>query len=179
MRSWGAGASALFLKVVNSGVPGRRPCRSFRRAGHRAASLRRSDWEIAHFHALRRSPRAGRASRGAAPWKDGLIVSTLRFIDRWRGGLARAQSWRASLLNCPRIAAYRGKICSHGRRLLRPSGIMLPQKCRAARPDFPRTAMACIAGVREDLCGRLSAVEVRLGSRRRNRRADGGCHDNA
>src|SRR5439155_481729 len=83
--------------VVSRGVPGRRPCCSVRRAGHRAACLRRSDWEITQFHALRRSPRAGRASRGAAPWKGGLIVSTLRFIDRWRGGLARAQSWRASL----------------------------------------------------------------------------------
>src|SRR5207245_4367745 len=114
----GAGGSALFLKVVNSGVPGRRPCCSFRRAGHRAACLRRSDWEITQFHALRRSPRAGRASRGAAPWKGGLIVSTLRFIDPWRGGLTRAQSRRATLLNCPRIAPYRGKICSHGRRLL-------------------------------------------------------------
>src|SRR5262249_47714951 len=56
-------------------------------------------------------------------------------------------------------------------------GIMFPQEGRAGRPDFPRTAVAGVAGVGEDLRGGLAGIEVCLGPRRMSRRQRGGGKD--
>ena len=89
----------------------------------------------------------------------------------------RPQRRRTPLLNRPRIAADRGEIGSHGGGCARTGGIMIPQKCRARGLDFPWTAVTRVAGIGEDLRGRLSGVEVRLCPCRRNPHPGGGRDD--
>src|SRR5205823_13729631 len=52
----------------------------------------------------------------------------------------------------------------HGGGVPPAGGIMFPQKTRAGRLELPRTAVAGVAGVGEDLRRRLAGVEVRLGA---------------
>jgi hypothetical protein len=54
---------------------------------------------------------------------------------------------------------------------------MFPQESRARWPNFPRTAVARVAGIGENLRGRLAGVEIRLGLRRRIRRHGGSGDD--
>src|SRR5215510_918925 len=170
---------ALFLEVLDGVRP--RRCRhdSLRRTSLADASRRDSDWQIARFHALGGTTRTGCARRGRA--RRGLALlrrpTAVALVGPRRGRLARAQGWGPPLLDRPRIAADRGEISGHGRGFPRAGGIMFPQEGRAGRPDFPRTAVAGVAGVGEDLRGGLAGIEVCLGPRRMRRRQGGGGDD--
>src|SRR5262249_60559942 len=73
-----------------------------------------------------------------------------------RGRLARTQRRRPPLLDRPGVAPDRGKISGHGRRFPGAGGIMFPQESRARGPNFPRAAVARVAGIGEYLRGRLA-----------------------
>jgi hypothetical protein len=140
-----------------------------RRARLGAVFWRGSDREVARLYALRWTTRS-RHRAAAVRRSRCLIVCGFGLIGPWRGSLTRPQCGRPPLLNRPCITSNRGEIGSHGRGCAGAGSIMLPQKCRAGRPDFPRTAVTRVAGIGEDLRGRLSGVEVRLCPCRRNRR---------
>src|SRR5262245_15653952 len=156
-------AGALFLELFNRGLPSRRRRGSLGRPGLATDALPGSNREIARFHALRRTPRPGRARSALVPWLRCLIIPWLALIRRWHGRLPRAQCRRPPLLNRPRIAADRGKIGSHGGSFARAGSIMLPQKSSAAGLYLARAAVARVAGVGENLRGRLARGEVGLG----------------
>ena len=76
------------------------------------------------------------------------------------GGLARTEGRRASLLHGTRVASNGRKIGGHGGSFTKTGGIMFPQKRRRRFPDLPRAAVTGAAGIREDLRGRLTGVQV-------------------
>ena len=66
----------------------------------------------------------------------------------------------APLLDGARIAPNRGKIGGHRSRFPRSGGIMFPQESRTGLLELPRTAVTCVAGVGENLRGRLAGLEM-------------------
>jgi hypothetical protein len=67
-----------------------------------------------------------------------------------------------------RIAPDAGKIGSHGRGFAGSGGIVLPQKRSVRPPDLARTAVARVAGSREDLCRRFAGIQIGLCVHRRS-----------
>src|SRR5262249_38460067 len=148
--------SWLFLEGFDAVLP-RRCCHGGLRRTSLGDASRRGNRYIARFPALGGKPspnRAGpcRARRRLAPLRRPTAGA---LVDPRRGRLASAQRWRPPLLDRPRIAADRGKISGHRRRFPAAGGIMFPQESRARWPNFPRTAVARVAGIGENLRGRL------------------------
>src|SRR5262249_17801695 len=85
--------------------------------------------------------------RAAVPGLRCLSIAGLGLIDRCGWCPSRAQCRWGPLLNPLRITADRGGISGHSGRFPRTRGVVLPQKCCAGRLDFPRTAVARVAGV--------------------------------
>src|SRR6516225_3872403 len=169
---------ALFLEGLD--VLPRRCCHGgLRRTSLSSASRRSSNRQIARFHTLGGKPRPDRAGGGRA-WRRLALVgrpTAVALVGPRRGRLARAQRRRPPLLDRPRVAPDRGKISGHRRRFPGAGGIMFPQESRARGPNFPRAAVARVAGIGEYLRGRLPGVEIRLGLRRRIRRHGGSGDD--
>src|SRR6266849_1961107 len=154
--------SALFLEGFDAPLP-RRCCHGgLRRTGlGSSASRRGSNRQIARFHTLGGTPRPDRAGGGRA-WRRLTLLgrpTVVALVGSRRGRLARAQRGGPPLLDRPRIAPDRGQISRHCRRFPAAGGIMFPQESRARWPNFPRTAVARVAGIGEYLRGRLAGVD--------------------
>src|SRR5262249_26573182 len=149
------GAAALFLGGGPLLPRGAGPCRrgggsppttTGGRGGHcfRGASLR----QPACLDAV---GRPSRLERGDGCLRRFGLVGAGRVLGRSIGpGWRRAacpQPGRPALLDGPRIAADRGEIAGYRGRLLRARGVVLAQEAWAGRFEFPRTAVAGIAGI--------------------------------
>ena len=148
---------ALFLEGFDAALP-RRGCHgSLRRTGLGSSAARRArNRQIARFHTLGGKPRPNRAGRGRAWRRLTLLLgrpTAVALVGPRRGRLARAQRGGPPLLDRPCIASDRGQISGHCCRFPAAGGIMFPQERRARWPNFPRTAVARVAGIGEYLRG--------------------------
>jgi hypothetical protein len=78
--------------------------------------------------------------------------------EAWVGSAIQGRG--PPLLDRPRVTANGGEIRSHGSGFPRPGGIMLPKKPRAGLLEFPRTAVAGVAGGGENLRRGLAGIQV-------------------